>query len=393
MQELSVSSSDSKQSVQVPSKLDGEAMPWEQQGWQARFRELRERGQGGYGRVILAEDKLTGDVVALKHPLANEGRFRREIEEQQRSKHAHVMPILDHGIDLDWFTMPVATSSLCEAAPELSSDEQIETVRAVALGLGHAHALGIVHRDVTPNNILRVDSPTRWVVADFGLVRRPRGRTTQVRTRSGFMGTEGFIAPETIGLAHQATHLADIYSLGRTIAWMVSGVWPEGIGALLVEGPWGPLVARMTERDARDRCPEMRVVVDALVDVDRELRRHRRERWHHQSHLHALTPLEEAVAVALLESTEEDESGRPASTFWSISRTIQGFTDGGIQIGVRRLMARNLIEKTHLDTNDGPARAYALSDLGWAWVTENESRLPIRTQPRVPAPSDDDIPF
>ena len=223
-------SSAGDQSVQVPSKIDGEIVPSVGDSWQSRFRVVREIGEGGCGRVLLAQDLVSGAQVALKHPVEGADRFRREIQEQKGAEHPHVMPILDFDeVGFGWFTMPVASMSLSKAAPELLDTETLAVVAHVAKGLRHAHELGIVHRDIKPSNVLLLDGG-RWVVADFGLVRRPRGATTEVRTRSGgLLGTEGFIAPEVLADPHNATSIADVYSLGRTVAWMVSGSEPRGM--------------------------------------------------------------------------------------------------------------------------------------------------------------------
>jgi hypothetical protein len=115
-------------------------------------------GRGGYAEVFRARHKKSGVVVAFKRALDNDedsaARLRREIEEQSKLVHPHVMPILDHSKTFGWFTMPCAMGDLEKLRPELDDAMLVEMLDQAAQGLAAAHALGLVHRDVTPRNIL-----------------------------------------------------------------------------------------------------------------------------------------------------------------------------------------------------------------------------------------------
>lgn len=128
-----------------------------------------------------------------------------------------------------------------------------------------------MHRDVTPPNIVRIthDGQARWVIADFGLVRRPRGLTTVVRTMVGSeFGTAGFAAPEAWDDPHAMTAQADIYSLGRVVAWAVTGRLPAPNRTLLPDdGPWRTFVQRATQDEPTARPISMRALV-ALMDSE-----------------------------------------------------------------------------------------------------------------------------
>ncbi|HEX9969403.1 MAG TPA: hypothetical protein VGB03_04625, partial [Acidimicrobiales bacterium] len=117
---------------------------------------------------------------------------------------------------------------------------------------------GIVHRDIKPANILLLGTGTgrRWVVADWGLGRRPRGDTTSPgRTRVGVeYGTRGFAAPELAEDAHEATFAADVYSLGQVVGWALTGRWPHANVPLVPEsGPWRGVVREATQLDPSKR--------------------------------------------------------------------------------------------------------------------------------------------
>jgi serine/threonine protein kinase len=227
-------------------------------------------GEGGFARVHRAEDRQTGDVVALKVPLRGRGardRLRREIQVQTALVHPNVMPVVKYDSDTyRWFTMPVGIGNLYSLRPTLDEAELVDLLRGVTDGLAYAHQAGYVHRDITPPNLIALPnsgalSGRQWVVADWGLVRRPPGQTTGSLTRSGqLLGTEGYAAPETWDRAHDATPAADVYSLGRVIAWFLTGRDPAPNMPLFPPadtGPWRYVVSECTRSDPRDRPADM----------------------------------------------------------------------------------------------------------------------------------------
>jgi serine/threonine protein kinase len=177
------------------------------------------------------------------------------------------MPVLEYAEDYDWYTMPVAQQVLDKLDLPLPDEMLRELVGHTIEGLDAAHQSGYVHRDISPRNLLRVDfnGPLRWVVSDWGMVKRPRGQTTAVRTFTGTpIGTEGFAAPETWIDAHDVDARADIYSLGRVVAWAVTGQWPIPNVDLLPDGRWRAFVRAMTRRDPQSRPADMAAVLALL---------------------------------------------------------------------------------------------------------------------------------
>jgi len=188
-------------------------------------------GRGGQAEVFRALERHSEATVALKRLITSSSdgvaRMRREIEVQQRLTHPRIMPVLRHGDDYTWYSMPLARRSLKDLHPPLSDPIIQGVVSASVEALIAAHQLGYVHRDITPSNLLdtaSADDPY-WVISDWGLVRR-HGLTTLTRTQAGEFGTAGFAAPETWVDAHSADERADLYSLGRVVAWAATGVVP-----------------------------------------------------------------------------------------------------------------------------------------------------------------------
>ncbi|MET8128253.1 serine/threonine protein kinase [Streptomyces sp. NPDC005231] len=229
---------------------------------------------GGQADVFRATHKATGTIVALKklhqkYPSDRQvARMRREIEiGQLLDGHPHAMPILDFGTDHTWFVMPWAEATAEDRRESLQEPAHLRAlVNALASVLSTAHEPGWLHRDIKPSNILYLDG--RWTLADWGIVRRPRGQTTKVGRTGLYIGTEGFAAPELSETPHDATASSDIYSMGRVIAWALTGDLPRtNLPLLPPPGPWRSIVRAATHQDPQRR-PQ--AISDLLALIDRE---------------------------------------------------------------------------------------------------------------------------
>ncbi|MFJ4918424.1 PaeR7I family type II restriction endonuclease [Streptomyces sp. NPDC088725] len=212
-------------------------------------------GEGAQAQVFRAVHKSSQTEVAFKRRRSMRNlaaaRMRREIEiSRLLSTHPHAMPVLDAEPDGAWFVMPLADATAEDYHEQLRDPERLrDLVYAMASVLGEAHKRDWVHRDIKPSNILRLQG--RWVLADWGIGRRPRGQTTMPGRTGHYIGTEGFSAPELSVDPHEATtHASDIYSLGRVIAWALTGKAPQANVVLLPPaGPWRSIVRAATQPD------------------------------------------------------------------------------------------------------------------------------------------------
>jgi serine/threonine protein kinase len=231
-------------------------------------------GHGGFADVFEAEARdEPGVVVAFKRArpdvqLAPE-RLAREIDVQRRLDHPNVMPVIRAADDRTWFVMPLAIGNLkgLWESGRLGDDAEalaLELIDQVSHGLEHAQEAKLLHRDVSPGNILALEDQggqRRWVVSDWGAVKRPPGETTHRLTGQGEgMGTAGFAAPETWSDAHEVDQRADVYGLGRVVAWLLTGRWPSPNVPLL---PNGRLRGFLREATAED--PDRRIATMADV--------------------------------------------------------------------------------------------------------------------------------
>lgn len=188
-------------------------------------------GSGGAASITAATHKASGQRVAFKkllYPSSEDARARlkREIEVcRALADNDGVVDLLDADPGNTWYVMPLADGDLNDFRDGLSPADVVDLFQQICAGIAGAHEKGYLHRDLKPANILRFGA--RWVVADWGLVRRPRGQTTSDRTRAGeFYGTEGFAAPEAWQDAHQMDEASDVYSLGQILGWIPEGVVP-----------------------------------------------------------------------------------------------------------------------------------------------------------------------
>jgi serine/threonine protein kinase len=199
-------------------------------------------GSGGMGQVFKAENRRTGEIVALKLLRASYTkshnavtRFYREAGMAARLKHPNLVSVTEAGEwnGLHFLVMELVDgrdvrATLKEHGP-YSVVDAIDIIMQAARGLQYAHEQGIVHRDIKPANLLR-DKSGRVVVLDLGLARldeaaddddgQEHGRLTMP---GHFLGTLDYISPEQTADAHEVDARSDIYSLGCTLYYLLHG--------------------------------------------------------------------------------------------------------------------------------------------------------------------------
>ncbi len=201
----------------------------------AGYRVERLLGSGGMGTVYLATQESLNRPVALKllNPAltADEtfrARFRREGEVQAALDHPHIVPVYDTGETDDGLYLAMryvrgsTLKDLIEAG-ELDPARTLRLLAPVASALDAAHAAGLIHRDVKPQNIL-VDQTDWPYLADFGLT---RGGGAGGPTRTGqLVGTFAYVAPEQIK-GQRASARSDQYALAAVLFECLAGEVPH----------------------------------------------------------------------------------------------------------------------------------------------------------------------
>jgi serine/threonine protein kinase/WD40 repeat protein len=251
-------------------------------------------GEGGMGIVYKAQHQHMNRVVALKvirkqrlsNPRAVE-RFYREVAAAGQLHHPNIVLAYDageadgtHFLSMELVDGQDLHRMIREAGP-LPLAQACDYIRQAALGLQHAHSRGLVHRDIKPQNLLVAAAPSseqtademaKWgtvKILDMGLARWQQAMADQERglTREGVvLGTAAFMAPEQARDAHTADGRSDLYSLGCTFYYLLTGQTPfqsESLTELLLKHQMEEVVPIET---LRPEVPaEVRKVLQALL--------------------------------------------------------------------------------------------------------------------------------
>ncbi|MCA8926154.1 MAG: serine/threonine protein kinase [Planctomycetes bacterium] len=201
-----------------------------------------ELARGGQGVVYRALDTRLERTVVLKL-LELEGedqarRMRREAQAMARLRHPHVVPLHDAGehegkpyLVLPYLPAPSLQRRLDERGP-LQLEHALRFTADVAQGLAAAHAVGLVHRDVKPANVL-VDEEGRALLTDFGLVKKvgpQQSLTLSLSIQGKFLGTPGYWPPEQAHGQHDRVGPpADVYALGGLLYALLTGRPPREV--------------------------------------------------------------------------------------------------------------------------------------------------------------------
>ena len=237
-----------------------------------RFEVIGLLGRGGMATVYLVEDHVRGARVALKvlhshlaHDPAMRRRLRREVDAASLVRHDAALVAYDlHPIgDSLALSMPFhGGTTLAERVKAHGPLDEAE-VRQLGIRLGgvlaEAHRRGVLHRDVTPNNVM-LTSASDAVLTDFGLARTQASGTA---TATSVMGTPGYAAPEVYA-GQRTDPRSDLYSLGAVLYFAATGRSPYGGGA-----PAAVLRAQLTDDPTSVRAlrPELSDDIAATIDA------------------------------------------------------------------------------------------------------------------------------
>jgi serine/threonine-protein kinase len=322
---------------------------------------VRRIGSGGMGEVWLGRHVVAGTLGAVKRVSPHvagpvEHYFRREGSAIARLAHPHIVPVVELGDDF-LVTAFVDGSNLARRLQTpVDPAVAVRIARQIASALGHAHARGVVHRDVKPSNIL-IDNRGNAHLVDFGVA-----AFVDEDTRQRIAGTPRFMAPEQ-RRGEQVGPAADQYALGRTLLEMLcGGAVPTEPARALGELPaslpraLSDAIARATELEPAARFPSIEAFGDALGAVE----------------------LRDAPAAWRL--APEARSPRPFAWLGGAHRVTQVAADlERADYRLRELIARGLVDR---DAAEGFLEARGLADVGWA-VWANTARLGPITDARM----------
>lgn len=275
-----------------------------------RYRIVRLLGAGAVGEVYEAHDQTVGEAVALKTlraGVADESvsveRFRREIQLARKVTHRNVCRTFDVGVHtqgeappLTFITMELLRGeTLAEALPargRYATADALPLVEQMAAGLAAAHAVGVIHRDFKPGNLMLVPDdagPPRVVITDFGLARRYSLDEISITVTGEAVGTPLYMAPEQVVTGQQPiTAATDVYALGIVMFEMVTGELPFRGSSITVmaikrfkeaapsprlivpelDARWNAAILRCLERDPKRRFQTAAEVVAALTTAE-----------------------------------------------------------------------------------------------------------------------------
>ena len=260
------------------------------------YRVIDSLGQGGMGQVFKAEHSLMGRIVAIKVlPLHKStpdavAYFTREMRAHAQLDHDNLVRAFDAGRDgnvyylVTEFVPGTDLRRLVRRRGRLSMPEAASIIAQAARGLQFAHDKGMIHRDVKPANIL-VTPDGRAKVSDVGLASFLDVENESDPRAGRIVGTADYLSPEHVRAPYQVSAASDIYSLGCTLFYAVTGKVPFAGGttpqkarrhceesppqASSIDGrisaEFCEVIARMLEKDPAKRISSGAQVAEALA--------------------------------------------------------------------------------------------------------------------------------
>ena len=196
-----------------------------------------ELGRGGMGIVYRAKDRRLKRTIAIKvlppelsYRSEIRSRFLREAETAAQLSHPNIVPIysVDESAGLVYFVMAcvdgVNLARKLHDSGRLPVAETRRILKEVGEALAYAHARGVIHRDIKPDNILLESETGRAMVTDFGIARAVQeGQEARLTATGVAIGTPAFMSPEQAAGDREIDGRSDLYSLGILGYHMLTG--------------------------------------------------------------------------------------------------------------------------------------------------------------------------
>jgi HEAT repeat protein len=255
-----------KESVDLNNLTEGQVIG-------SRYKVQRELGRGGFGVVLLVEDLMVHEEIALKvispHLTQDEvaiARMVHEVRYARKITHENVIRIHDflsigstYAMSMEYFASSPLTRKIRRGRP-VQKQEGLRMVRDILRGTIVAHAAGIVHRDLKPANIL-INGAGLLKIVDFGLAAAMSHSNSRVTKTGHLVGTPSYMAPEQVrGLS--VDQRTDLYSLGVIMYEMFTGAPPYA-----ADNPMAVLYQHLegAKVPPSERNPEISTALQAVI--------------------------------------------------------------------------------------------------------------------------------
>lgn len=250
---------------------------------------IKQIGRGGFGNVDLVQD-TNGHQYARKTFSINQGgsfpadliqnvqrRFIREADTQSQFSHPNIMPVIHTDLQSNppSFFMPVAIASLADdiAFDRSLGGNQINAIMDILAGLEELHSLGIYHRDLKPQNVLRLSDQNgeRYVISDFGLM-SIKDTQLSVLTQTGMrMGSDYYTAPEIVADLRMASAKSDIYSVGCILHDLFGTTIRIPCNEISEQGFYADIMHCCTRNDYNRRFSTVSDLREAIVSLGQNI--------------------------------------------------------------------------------------------------------------------------
>jgi eukaryotic-like serine/threonine-protein kinase len=243
-----------------------------------KYRLLELLGVGGMGQVYLAAHETMRRLVAIKLLTLRPGadpsilpRFQREARAMAALDHPHIVKAFDadkddkiHYIVLEYVD-GLSLNDLVRQRGTLTLDRAANYICQAAIGLHHAHQMGVIHRDIKPGNML-IDRDGLVKILDMGLARLyhdSADNLTLEHNAGQALGTADYLAPEQATNSHDVEPRADIYALGCTFYFLLTGRAPFQGASISQKLAWHQTRMPASVRQSR---PDVPVEVEAILN-------------------------------------------------------------------------------------------------------------------------------